>query len=43
VANEVTRVSADIPRLVAAEFEAFRPEINRVVDTRITRLDRPIG
>lgn len=43
VANEVTSVSADIPRLVAAEFEAFRPEITRVVDTRITRLNRPIG
>lgn len=43
VANEVTRVSADLPRLVAAEFDAFRPEINRVVDTRISRLDRPIG
>lgn len=37
VANEVARASADIPNLVREEFETFRPEINRIVDTRISR------
>lgn len=41
VSNEVARAAADIPRLVSAEVESFRPEINRIVDTRFNR--GPIG
>lgn len=41
VSNEVARAAADIPRLVTAEIETFRPEIVRIVDTRVNR--RPIG
>lgn len=41
VANEVTRATANIPNLVRDEFTTFRPEIDRIVDTRITR--PPLG
>ncbi len=37
VTNEVARATADLPAIVNNEFDAFRPEIDRIVDTRITR------
>jgi hypothetical protein len=40
VAAEVTRATTDLPRLVQNEFEAFRPEITRIIDSRV---NRPIG
>jgi hypothetical protein len=44
VAAEVTRVTADVPRLVRDQFEAFKPELTRIVDGRITEIGkRPIG
>ena len=42
VAAEVTRVTAEVPRLVRDQFEAFKPELNRIVDSRIS-VTRPIG
>lgn len=42
VAAEVTRVSADIPTLVQAQFDSFRPEIDRIVDSRIRIQPGPI-
>jgi len=41
VAAEVTRVTADLPRLVKDQFDAFKPELNRIVDGRIGEL-RPL-
>jgi hypothetical protein len=42
VADEVTRQTAGIPERVRAEFDAFRPELDRTIDASIrTRLDRP--
>jgi len=41
VAAEVTRVTADLPRLVKEQFEAFKPELTRIVDGRIGEL-RPV-
>ncbi|CAN5762560.1 hypothetical protein BH24ACT5_BH24ACT5_17210 [soil metagenome] len=37
VATEVTRATADLPNMVTREFEAFRPEIDRIIDGRVNR------
>lgn len=41
VSNEVARATSNIPALVNAELETFRPEFTRIVDGRISR--PPIG
>jgi hypothetical protein len=42
VTDEVTRATAGIPDRVRAEFESFRPELDRTIDASIgTRLNRP--
>lgn len=41
VSSEVARATANLPRLVSAEFETFRPEIERMVDARVNRRDQP--
>jgi hypothetical protein len=44
VASEVRRSTANISDLVSKEFEALRPEINRMIDTRVggRNTDSPI-
>jgi hypothetical protein len=37
VTNEVARATANIPTLVSAEFETFRPEVTRIIDSRVVR------
>lgn len=43
VVTEVKRATAEIPALIDRGFEAFQPEINRMIDRRVGRLpiDRP--
>ena len=42
VTDEVTRATAGIPERVRAEFDAFRPELDRTIEASIgTRLNRP--